>query len=237
MDKKLFYFCLPSQGPHPAIHFIWKADTNDVNIERENTKLVVTLRAKKKTCYNQASKRIIKKMLHRIGVVKSHKAEFIIKPLLGDASAPVTENQAAILDRFNRYVQLGDDIICDLRQNNRVIPKFNEFWNIVATYIDDKTVVGDWHHRSSTGETNVIVNIALVTSLADTFRQWKQIDRESPVSVPTYSWFLYQFWHTTKTQTNMTHYTGCFEVKRIVQARLLRKENVDSHYTNATQGN
>ena len=33
--------------------------------------------------------------------------------------------------------------------------------------------------------------------------------------------------------TNMTHYTGRFEVKRMVQARLLRKVNVDSHYTNA----
>ena len=43
MGKNLFYFRLPSQGPHPAIHFIWKADTNDVNIQRENTKLVVTL--------------------------------------------------------------------------------------------------------------------------------------------------------------------------------------------------
>ena len=31
----------------------------------------------------------------------------------------------------------------------------------------------------------------------------------------------------------MTHYTGRFEVKRMLQARLLRKENVDSHYTNA----
>ena len=154
-------------------------------------------------------------MLHRIGIVKSHKAEFIIKTLLGDASAPVNENQAAILDRFNRYVQLGDDIICDLRQNNGAIPKVDEFWNIVATYIDDKTAVDDRCHCSSTGEADVVVNMALATSLADIFRQCKQIpvDREPPVNVPTY--------------------TGRFEVKRMVQARLLRKENVDSHYTNA----
>ena len=59
MDKDLFYFRLPSQVSHPAIHLIWKANTNDVNIERENRKLVVTLRAKKKTFYNRASKRII----------------------------------------------------------------------------------------------------------------------------------------------------------------------------------
>ena len=31
----------------------------------------------------------------------------------------------------------------------------------------------------------------------------------------------------------MTHYTGRFNVKRMVQARLLRKNNSDSHYTNA----
>ena len=69
----LFYFRLPSQGPHPAVHFIWKADPNDINVDGENTKLVVSLRGEQKTFYSRASRKIIKKMLHRIGVVKSYK--------------------------------------------------------------------------------------------------------------------------------------------------------------------
>ena len=233
-DISVFYFRLPSQGPHPAVHFIWKAYRNDCNIDGENAKLVVHLRAKQKSFYSRASKRIIKNVLRRIGVVKPFKAEYIIKTLIGDASAPDNETSTAILARFNRYVQLGEDIIQDLRENNGAVPKFDAFWDIVQKYIDDKTPVDDRRHCSSSGD-DVVVNMALATSLADIFRQCQQIATSSqpPVDVPSYCWFLHQFWPTTKTLNNMTHYTGRFQVKRMVQARLLRKENIDSHYANA----
>ena len=64
-------------------------------------------------------------MLHRIGVVKFYKAEFIIRFLLGDASAPVNEAENAILSRFDRYVRLEEDILCDLL---RVIPMLLYPW-------------------------------------------------------------------------------------------------------------
>ena len=136
--------------------------------------------------------------------------------------------------RFNRYVQLGEDIIHDLNENNGTVPKFDGFWDIVQKYIDDKTSVDDRRHCSSSGD-DIVVHMAVATSLADIYRQCQQIavSSEPPVDVPTYCWFLHQFWPTTKTLSNMTHYTVRFEVKRMVQARMLRKENVDSHYTNA----
>ena len=121
----LFYFRLPSQGPHPAVHFIWKAYPNDINVDGENTKLVVSIRGEQKTFFSRASRKIIKKMLHRIGVVKFYKAEFIIRFLLGDASAPVNETENAILSRFDRYVRLEEDILCDLL---RVIPMLLYPW-------------------------------------------------------------------------------------------------------------
>ena len=172
-------------------------------------------------------------MLHRIGIVKPYKAEYIIKTLLGDASAPVNDISASISARFNWYIQLGEDIIQDLRENNGAIPKFDGFWDIVEKYIDDKTAVDDRRHCSSSGN-DIVANMALATSLADLFRQCQQIamDSDPPISVRSYSWFLHQFWPTTKTLNNMTHYTGLFKVKRMVQARLLRKANIDAHYTN-----
>ena len=80
-------------------------------------------------------------MLQRIGIVNPYRAEYVIKELLGDASAPVNETSKAILDRFNRYVQLGEDIIYDLRQNNEAVPRFDAFGDIVRRYIDDKTSI------------------------------------------------------------------------------------------------
>ena len=54
---------------------------------------------------------------------------------MGDASAPNDQNQAASLERFNQYVSLGEEVICDLRENNGCVPKFDEFLDIVAEYI------------------------------------------------------------------------------------------------------
>ena len=159
IHKDVYYFRLSSQGPHPAVHFIWKAVKDDANVEKENTKLVVHLREKRKSFYSRASKNIIKNMLHRIGIVKPYKAEYIIKTLLGDASAPVNDTAASISARFNRNIQLGEDIIQDLRENNGAISKFYGFWDIVEKYIDDKTAVDDRRHCSSSGD-DIVVNMA-----------------------------------------------------------------------------
>ena len=42
-----------------------------------------------------------------------------------------------------------------------------------------------------------------------------------------------QFWPTHKTASKMLHHTGRFKIRRMVQARLFRKNNPDAHYANA----
>ena len=71
----------------------------------------------------------------------------MIRTLLGDASALHDLNQVSILQGFNDYVSFGEDIICDLRENNARKPKFDEFWNIVKEYIENKTAVNDRRWR------------------------------------------------------------------------------------------
>ena len=58
------------------------------------------------------------------------------------------------------------------------------------------------------------------------------VKNKQDIPIPSYPWFLLQFRPTTKTASNILHHTGRFKVKRMVQARTLRKYNVDSHYTN-----
>ena len=44
---------------------------------------------------------------------------------------------------------------------------------------------------------------------------------------------LMQLWPITRSASKILHYTGRFKVRRMVQARLLRKKNPDAHYANA----
>ena len=75
--------------------------------------------------------------------------------------------------------------------------------------------------------------MAMASSYADLYRQCIEIEKPRNIPLPSYAWFLLQCWQTTKTASSVRHYTGHFKVKRMVQARVLRKNNPDSHYANA----
>ena len=66
------------------------------------------------------------------------------------------------------------------------------------------------------------------------FRECVGIVREKgTTNILTYSWFFLQFWPTHQTTSNMLHYTGGFKVRCMVEQRLIRKSNSDTHYPNA----
>ena len=130
-----------------------------------------------------------KDVLHRIGIVKPYKAEYLIRTLLGDASSPHDSKQACILQRFNQYLSLGEDIICDLRENNGSKPHFDAFWDIVKEYIENKTAVDDrrWGCEVDGGDT--VVTMSVAASLSDMYRQCIKIAaaKTPPVDVPSLS--------------------------------------------------
>ena len=124
--------------------------------------------------------------------------------------------------------------VIDLRTNNAKIPQFEEFWSIAAEFIEDKTAVSDGRHNSSDDQGDIVVYMAMANSYADMYRQCvvaKALKDE--IAVTSLCVVLQQFWPTTKTASNILHYTGRFKIKRMVQARILCKYNPDSHYTNA----
>ena len=43
-----------------------------------------------------------------------------------------------ILNHLEAYTSTGNDISVDLRENNGVIPKYDDFWKIVAAHIEEK---------------------------------------------------------------------------------------------------
>ena len=52
------------------------------------TRIVVSSRGRKKYFYSRASRQPVKKVLHRIGITKPHKADYLLRTLLGDSSSP-----------------------------------------------------------------------------------------------------------------------------------------------------
>ena len=100
-------------------------------------------------------------------------------------------------------------------------------------HISDKTAVNDRRHSaaSSTETNDVVVNMAFALSYADLYRTCIKLAQEKNIdTIPSYAWFLLQFWPTHRSASRLLHYTGRFRVRRIVQARILRKANPDAHY-------
>ena len=77
--------------------------------------------------YNETQ---IRKTVLKIGIVKHYQANFIMKRLLGDESAANDECEKDELDRLNIAVELGEEVMVDLRKNNGRKLKFEDFWQV-----------------------------------------------------------------------------------------------------------
>ena len=53
------------------------------------------------------------------------------------------------------------------------------------------------------------------------------------LNIPSYFWFLLQFWPTYCMTSKMLHETSKFKIRRMVQTWLSHKSNPNSHYANA----
>ena len=79
----------------------------------------------------------------------------------------------------------------------------------------------------------VVVNMASASFHASAYRECIEKPGQSSIEVPSYTWFLLQFWPCSRTAANMLHYMGKLKVRPMIQARLFRKNNPDAHYCNA----
>ena len=156
-----------------------------------------------------------------------------MKDLLGYKSTTENEDRRDILQRLHTVVSAGEEIIVDLRRNNGNKPKSEEFWIIVDERISEKTAVDDRRHvADDSNETGgVVVNMALSLSYADMYRTCVKIAQERNINiVPSYAWFILQFWPTNKSTSKLLHYTGRFRARRVVHSRILRKANPNAQY-------
>ena len=127
--SSIYYFKLPLQSPHKAVHILWKQPQNKDSTPQQ-MKLVEELHSNSKSLYSRAMWREIQHKLKCLGLVKAYQAVFVIKDLLGDDSANNSENQCAVLHRLNITMSCGEDIIVNLRKNNGSKPNIEKFWEM-----------------------------------------------------------------------------------------------------------
>ena len=128
----------------------------------QQTKLICDLHNKKELYYTRSMKGEIRLKFLKLGIVKPNQDTYVIKDLLGDKLAVENENQLEGLQRLQTVVSAGEEIIVDLRNNNGSKPKYDEFCDVVADHISEKTDVDDRCHSSSIEEQNVLINMAFI---------------------------------------------------------------------------
>ena len=155
--------------------------------------------------------------------------EHLVKDLQGDESVSTNEAAKEIQKRLDIAIESGPDIVVDLRKNNGRKPVFEEFWDVVASYIDDVSALDDRHHatiddrwRGRCEHRNGLLICRYVQ------KTHKDRAREMYFNIPLYAWFILQFWPSSISVSNMLHYTGRFRVRRMIQGRLLHHDNPGS---------
>ena len=91
-----------------------KSADNQISNNPQRLKLFTELKEKSQTFYSRNMKKEVKGKLLKLGIVKTHKLEFVIRDVLGDKSASNDESQRQILVSLNTVITGGEDIVIDL---------------------------------------------------------------------------------------------------------------------------
>ncbi|CAG8582105.1 15847_t:CDS:10, partial [Gigaspora rosea] len=108
----------------------------------------------------------------------------------------------------NKITIEDPSIICDLYQNNGFKgTKFDLFWSELEAYFNEQLMIVDMDYMP-----------LAISSISE------------PILIPSEEWIRLQFQPTNPTNEKAKQYTGRFNIKFMVQARLLRKNHPDIHY-------
>ena len=109
-DFDIYHYSIPSKGPREAAHFLWKQSKHDIDATPEQRKLISSIHDQEKWFYSRNTRREVKNKLLRLGVFSPRNAEFLLRDLLGDQSAPTNTSEKESLIRLDTYVNAGEDI-------------------------------------------------------------------------------------------------------------------------------
>ena len=115
------------------------------------------------------------------------------------------------------------DIIVDLRElNENNNNKYLVFWDAMQRFLTDQTAVDDRRQTE-------VTYMAIAFSVHDLVQQVAELCPEG-TPIPSEKWVTYQFHHKHPNTAEAQRYRKRFNLRMMVQQRLLRLTHEDSHY-------
>ena len=212
-------------GNIPDYHFLWQANSSEEeNLSRSN-RFLQEIKDRMPTYHTRALKN---HFIRRYGVFTNTTPNYILRDiyreLTNDASASTNLSASELDSRLKVALDAEDpDILVDLRSlNEDGSDRFSVFWEHMNVYLNDVTSVQE--RRQS-----LVGFMAVAVSTRDLIEQVSKLCPEgTPIPSPT--WVRYQFHPKNPRSMAARKYRKRFNLRLMVQQRLLRAWHIDAHY-------
>ncbi|CAB4406022.1 unnamed protein product [Rhizophagus irregularis] len=214
--------------------FIWKIPI-EVN-DRTETQNAQTLLSIQDLIPHYFTRQMRKNMLERYSLVAKVTPVLLrnlYHDLTGDATIAPNNITKELDERLRWMLTLQDpNITVDLRINNGFKgTSFDIFWEEVDSYFNENTPAVDDRRHGSTLYMPIVLSIRdLRKSIISRLQTRLGNPLPSEINIPSDEWIRVQFTPKNTLAHSAINYTGRFNIRYKVQARLLRKDHPDSHY-------
>ena len=158
--------CTRSYGNNTeSLHYGWLIDAENVDPEQQG-RLQELCRKDVPVYHSRVMKRKFMEVAESLDINNRAKLRKLYQVATGDSSAAPSLDQAAVDERLDRFLELGDPtIIVDMRNFNKRPACFDAFFEATEKYIEQQvqTAVDDRRHDQ-------VVHLATAMSVADLHR-------------------------------------------------------------------
>ena len=198
--------------------------------------MVARVCAKLPKYFSRGHKAKVRKLTENLLFDRVSPAEFraLYKELPGYERVSNDSNAKDVDERVHCIMHNIDPTLArDLQVNSSCKGKFDKFWDVRQRVLDDITSVDERRHATRTEDGDIVVNISIAISVRDLFERCKSgalIEGLTEDEMPSLSWFRFQFWPKNENLHTALNYTKRFNVRNMVQQRIIQKTHEDNHY-------
>ena len=224
-------FCYHQGGSRPTIHWLFTVDYEQDNADAVREKLLRIADDLRNSIDDISSRAERKAYVERFSLfteLTKPLRKALFEHLTGTKATKQHMQRNEFDDRMNAILLLDDhEMIADLRNEMHGDPKtslYDKFWEEVGKLMEEKAVlVAEENRKDQLSRTAIDISYASL--------QRAVVDRvPNGTPIPSYRWFLYQFFPTNMESREALHHTGRFAVKLKAQSRSMRKASVDAPY-------
>ena len=224
-------FCYHQGGSKPTVWWLWTVDYENDNEDAVREKLLRLADDLRNSIDDISSRAERKAYVERFSLftqVTKPLRKALFEHLTGTKATKQHLERNEFDDRMNAILLLDDhEMIADLRNEMHGDPKtsmYDVFWEEVGKLMEEKALlVAEENRKDQLSRTAIDISYASLQRAVEA-----RVPTGTPI--PSYRWFLYQFFPNNMESREALHHTGRFAVKLKAQSRSMRKACVDAPY-------